>query len=265
MLSPTEKEGEQLEGTAASLMQSTLAGPNAGLTQSTLLVKSDSSTGSGSTSPREPSQRVRFHKSPAFADIMKRLEAAVPGADDKDPLWQAIARHQAKASDRHWVPDDARHQCEECGGAFEGGMTTSSKHHCRHCGDVYCGTCAPERDPLPGDLPPSTVGRVEEEQSYSAMGKGWAAYVTGAAGDASRYRRCVSCERLCAALTGDQSKEALRKWQAVEATQQLLNHRHILYRLPYHPISAEVKARLRELFLDPEREYVFTGHSGFVV
>ena len=314
MLSPTEKEGEQLQpkgpklspadgdewaqwggsrqdpDALQALMQSTLTGPDAGLTQSTLLVKSDS-TSSGPTSPQEPAQHVRFHKSPAFKDIMARLQAAVQGADDEDPLWEAIARHQAKASDRHWVADEKRLQCEECGDAFDGGITTSSKHHCRHCGEIYCDTCAPTRDPLPCELPPDTVVRVDDP-GYVAMGAGMFG-MFGAGSEASQYRRCVSCECLCAALTGAQSAEALRKWQAVESTQQLLNHRHILYRLPYHPISPDVKARLRDLFLGrtpapatPDdaaeaedsadasltrggsteaKEYVFTGHSGWLM
>ena len=286
MLSPTDKEGEELGRTPSlaqpGLTQSTLAAEHSlaqstiegNLTQSTMLVASGGSSSGGSSvpsSPRKSGRHVRFHKSPAFADIMKRMEAAVPGADDKDPLWQAIARYQAMGSDRHWVADDKRTHCEECGDTFEGGITTSAKHHCRHCGEIYCGKCAPERDPLPCELPPSlasTLGKLEEEQSYTSMGKGMWGYVTGAGGDGSCYRRCVNCEMLCAALAGENQQvreEGLRKWQAVESTQQLLNHRHILYRLPYHPISAEVKARLRLLFLEPDREYVFTGHSGWLM
>jgi hypothetical protein len=268
----TEPDDEAtLSNSGGGLTQSSLtdSSGSGGLTQSSLAGPAspgggDSDSGGGG----EP--YLRHHKRADFKDTLRRLRAAVSDAQEGEPkseLWEDIARYQHMESrGRRWVEDHEHNECEECNTTIVASYSSTNKKHCRLCGDIFCEACAPERDPLPRELPPNTVLPKMEDPSITKGAMATFAYYAGS-DESQLYRRCKSCDRLCKALTGDEpaQQEALSMWHQVEATQQLLRHRHILYRLPFHNVPSDVKGRLRELFLDPNSDYVFKGHSGWLM
>ena len=50
----------------------------------------------------------------------------------------------------HWVDDSTRTSCIACSKTF---TLLRRRHHCRQCGEVFCGSCAPERQPAGLDTP----------------------------------------------------------------------------------------------------------------